>query len=429
MAKTRGCLSKLLLLVVIIGVAVAATPLLPLSPLKSQVEAKLSDTLGRRVTIDSLRLNLIGGPYLAITGMTAAEDEQFGDGVFLKANEVRAGLDVIHYLRARQIVINSITLKSPQLDLVKNHNGVWNWATLGQKRSPQSTASLLIWEALSPLSILSLAFEGNVSATTLRKLRIENASVRLVDRTESQPTGVLYNNIGLNASLAPYADERDRVGSQAKGDLIVQSEENGEADRFKATLPFDLKIVGSDVSTVSVSGSIGPGPIETKNVSIVTFAINGQVNSYRDAPLTGNGKLSAMDLVIKTVNLSERVASALKLDQIGDMSPGTSVASLEADFNISRGTVNTSGLNIQQLDGLGDATAPNGSFKIDSALTLNYAATVILSPEATSRVKSMSSTLELLVTILETNNRISVPINIIGDVRNPEVQVDVGRIF
>lgn len=428
MAKTGGCLSKLLLLIVIIGVAVVAVPLLPLSPLKSEVEARLSDTLGRRVTIDSLRLSLIGGPYLAITGMTAEEDSQFGDGVFLKANEVRAGLDVIRYLRTRQIVINSIILKSPQIDLVKNHNGVWNWTTIGQKPSPKSTASLLI-SALSPLSILSLISDGNVSATTLRRLRIESASVRLVDRTESQPTTVLYSNIGLNASLAPYADEKARAGSQAKGELIVQSEETGEADRFRATLPFDLTIVGSDVSTVSVSGSIGPGPIETRNISIGTFAINGQVNSNRDAPLTGNGQLSATNLIINTVNLSERVASALKLDQIGDMSPGTSVASLEADFKISRGTVNTSGLHVQQLDGLGDATAPDGSFKIDSALTLNYSATVILSPEATSRVKSMSSTLGLLVTILETNNRVSVPINISGDVRNPEVQVDVGRIF
>ena len=80
MAKTRGCLSKLLLLIVIIGVAVAAAPLVPLSPLKSEVEARLSDTLGRRVTIDSVRLRLIGGPYLAITGMTAEEDPQFEIG-------------------------------------------------------------------------------------------------------------------------------------------------------------------------------------------------------------------------------------------------------------------------------------------------------------------------------------------------------------
>jgi len=123
------------------------------------------------------------------------------------------------------------------------------------------------------------------------------------------------------------------------------------------------------------------------------------------------------------------VARALKVDQIGDMNPGTVVAVLETDFQISQGTVHTSGLRIQQLDGLGDATSPNGNFRIDSALILNYAATVVLTPEATSRVKSLSPALGLVVTILETNNRVSVPINVSGDVRNPEVQVDVSRIF
>jgi hypothetical protein len=429
MAKKRGCLSKLLLLIAIIAVVVAATPLLPLSPLKSEVEARLSDTLGRKVTIASLRLILIGGPDLAISGMTAAEDPQFGDGAFLRANEVHAHIDIFQYLQTRQIAIDSITLNSPQIDLIKNANGVWSWTTLGRNPSRQSISSLLIREVVSPLSIMTAAFEGNVSATSLRKLKIESASVRLVDRTESQSSGVLYKNISLNAALAPYADEKARAGTQAKGDLNVQSEEDGEADRLRAAFPFDLKIFGSDVAPVSVSGSIGPGPLETQNMSIGALTINGGINSNKDGPLTGDGRLSATDLVIHTLNLSERVSRALKLDQIGDMSPGTAVADLETDFNISRGTVNTTGLQVSQLDGLGDAMVPTGSFRIDSALTVNYAATVILSPEATSRVKSMSSTIGLLVTILETNNRISVPINIVGDVRNPEVQVDVSRIF
>ena len=133
MAKPRGCLSKLLLLILVIGAAAAAAPLVSLSPLKNAVELKLSETLGRRVTVDSVRLTLIGGPYLTLTGMTAHEDPLFGKGVFLKANEVRADLDVIQFLRTRRIAIDSITLKSPQIDLVKSHDGVWSWTTLGQR--------------------------------------------------------------------------------------------------------------------------------------------------------------------------------------------------------------------------------------------------------------------------------------------------------
>ena len=429
MTKQRGCFSKLLFLIVLIGAAIAALPLLPLSPLKHSVELKLSQTLGRRVTIDSVRLNLIGSPHLIISEMNAHEDPAFGDGAFLKANEVRAGFDLTEFLRSRRIVINSLTLKSPQIDLVKNRVGVWSWTTLGKQTSGEKTVSRLVSEAVSYSSFPSLQSGATLSASTFRQIKIEGASVKLRDFAGSEPSEVLYNNIVLDASLTPQTGGDSRYASQAKGNLVLQSEEDGKADRCKATLPFDLKIDRRDASTLAVSGSIGPGPIETKNISIGEFAINGEITSNQNAPLTGNGKMSANNLDIHTVNLSEKVALALKLDQIGDMSPGTTAASLETDFQISQGTVRTTGLRIQQLDQLGDATAPNGSFKIESALIVNYEATVVLSPEATSRVKSVSPALGLFVTILETNNRVSVPINVSGDVRNPEVQVDVSRIF
>ena len=70
MTNRRGCLSKLLLLIVLIGVAAALVPLLPISPLKSAVEQKLSNALGRKVAVESVRLSLITGPYLTLTGMT-----------------------------------------------------------------------------------------------------------------------------------------------------------------------------------------------------------------------------------------------------------------------------------------------------------------------------------------------------------------------
>ncbi|MFY9573045.1 MAG: hypothetical protein WAV20_16725, partial [Blastocatellia bacterium] len=139
--------------------------------------------------------------------------------------------------------------------------------------------------------------------------------------------------------------------------------------------------------------------------------------------------ISATDMFIRTINLSEQVARSLKVDQIGDMTEGTGISSLETDFQIVQGAFNTTALKIQQLDGLGDATSNSGSFQIEAALTVNYTANLNLTPEATSRVKSISPMLGMLVTILETSNRLSVPINIRGDVRKPEIQVDVNRIF
>jgi hypothetical protein len=245
--------------------------------------------------------------------------------------------------------------------------------------------------------------------------------------TETAQSETLYRNIGFNASLAPNSSGDAAAGTHAIGKLIVQSEDDGQADLLKANLPVDLQIDGG--TALSASGSIGPGPIETRNLTIGAVELKGEIRSERSTPLTGSGHISATEMFIRTINLSAEVAHALKVDQIGDMNPGTKVAELDTDFRLSGGTFNTSNLRIQELDGLGDATAQTGNFKIESALMVNYMATVTLSADATARVKSSSSMLGILVTVLENDNRISVPININGDVRKPEIQVDVSRIF
>lgn len=429
MARPRTRFLRLLIvLVLLILAAAAAAPLVQFAPLKTAAEVKLSEMLGRKVTVESARLNLLTGPSLTLTGMTSQEDPDFGNDVFLKAESVRADFDVAEYLRSRRLVIRAMTLRSPQINLIKNANGVWSWTTIGKQQSGRSAISSLvsgIAQAFFPLELLPA---GSLSSTTLKSISVENASVRLIDHTAPGLSETLYRNIVLNASLAPNSTGDSAGGTHAIGKLVVQSDEDGQADLLKATLPIDLQI-DAGATALSAGGSIGPGPLETKNLTIGAVEVKGEIRSERGTPLTGNGHISATEMFIRTINLSEQVARALKVDQIGDMSPGTKLASLDTDFQISKGAFNTTDLRMQELDGLGDAIAQTGSFKIEAALTVNYMATVTLSADATSRVKSSSPMLGIVVTVLETNNRLSVPININGDVRKPEIQVDVSRIF
>ncbi|HKY04240.1 MAG TPA: hypothetical protein VJQ56_05100, partial [Blastocatellia bacterium] len=93
MAKQRRWLLRLLLLIVVLIVAVVLlAPLVPLSPLKPAVESRLSSRLGRKVTVGSIYLTLVGGPYLTINRLAAKEDAAFGDGDFLLAERVRANV-------------------------------------------------------------------------------------------------------------------------------------------------------------------------------------------------------------------------------------------------------------------------------------------------------------------------------------------------
>jgi len=425
----RGFAGRLLLLIAIIAVVIVAIPFVPLSPLKRPVEQKLAAILGRKVSIGSARIGLVPKPHLIVSGLTVEEDSEFGGDVFLKAEKMQTGLDVIQYVSHRRIVIDSIALQAPEIHLVKNSSGAWNWTTLGQRNSQQSASLALASETISYGAAIWIPPGSQMRESMIREIKVIDASVNVKDHTEEGAPETVYKHVALEAWLTPKSNADSKVNTQARGTITFNSQENDQGDRLIARLPFDLKIDASGSVPLAVSGSVGPGPIETQNITIGALAIEGEILSSTNAAITGKGRMSIDHLDIRTINLSERVARALNVDQIGDMNPGTELANLETNFQISQGTVHTTGLQIQQLDGLGDASAQEGSFKVDSSLIVHYPATVVLSPEATSRVKSLNPALGLVVTILETNNRVSVPIDISGDVRNPSVQVDVSRIF
>jgi hypothetical protein len=428
MAKRRGRFLRLLIyLIILFVVAAAALSVLPLPPLKPVVESRLAGLLGRPVTVDSVRLSFFGAPSLTIIGLTVQEDAAFDDGVFLKAEQATAGLDVVQSLRSRQIVLGSLYFASPEVRLVKNVNGVWSWATLGKSAKNGSPPISKVPDDMHNSPVSNLLIVDAASVGEIRGIKIDNGSVRLVDKSTPQSES-LYRNVLLNATLA-RVEQGSEKRMKAAGELTVESKNDGEAEQLSTVMPFDLVLDRSSATGMTIKGSVGPGPLEARNVNIGSFSMNGEVHASKSAPMVGNGRIVASDMFLPTVNLGERVAGAFKIKEIGDMSPGTRIAGIETDFQIATGTITTDNLQIQQIDGLGDASAKRGDFKIESALTVNYVATILLSDHATRQVKASGPWLGMLTTIFETNNRLSVPLNINGDIRNPQVQIDITRIF
>ncbi|HXG94821.1 MAG TPA: AsmA family protein [Blastocatellia bacterium] len=436
MTTRRFSLKWLLVLVALLVIPVLIAPLVPLDFLKPAVESRLSTMLGRKVAVNSIRLSLWGGPYLTIGGMMAKESPDFGDDYFLKADQVRADFAVFQYLFHQEIAIDALEIKSPEFTLVKNREGVWSWTTIGEQ--PPDSQSAARATVLNNAETLHAAFAmlGNIlSSAQLRSIEIEDASVRLINLAGAQPSESLYKHIALRASLAPIAD---KTGSRATGELRADSTEDEAAEILKTTLPFDLNISREPLGLL-IDGSVGPGPFETRNFAAANFTVNCQLNAQRriDARPTepqqspsnihGTGHISCSGVILPRINISERVASRLSVNQIGDMNPGTSIGNLETDFQVEQGVYKTTGLRIQQLDGLGDAIADQGWFKTEPALLLNYNATIRLSDEATKQVKATSPVVGLIVELLENNNRLALALNIAGDVRSPQISVDVLR--
>ena len=116
---------------------------------------------------------------------------------------MRADFALTQYLVNRQVVINGITIKSPQFNFIKNANGAWSWTTLGQRAtaSARFDYSPAIESSQTLFRAARLFAEGE-SSKTFKNIQVENGSVKLIDKTGGQPES-LYKNIALLASVVP----------------------------------------------------------------------------------------------------------------------------------------------------------------------------------------------------------------------------------
>jgi uncharacterized protein involved in outer membrane biogenesis len=497
MAKAKHPLLRLFIFsLLLIAIPIIAAPFVPLASIKPEVESRLSTLLGRPVSVGSMRLSFLGGPYLYINQLTAKEDPTFGDGTFMQTNQLRANFSLLAYVLHKRVELDSVRLQSPDITFVKNPEGVWSWTTLGKPQTAQNAlqgSPMRIGTAL-----LFAVFWGSLGEPNREEITIEQATVRLQDKAAAQPTETLYRNVNLQVTIDRPADNN----SHATGQLKIHSDESDGAQLVHTEMPFDLTIDRSSSPAITAQGSLGPGAIESKNFAADNFKsalemrngsvmlkqmemnlydgslkgnlqlnlgterfdaegeaqnlnldtalasklqlpgqltghinsrfkLGGLLRSFQETVPTiiGDGHVSSSGLFIASVNLSQQVAQALKLDQIGDMNQGTQTGALESDFHIEQGVVRTSNLQIQQLDGLGDATANDGWFKVEATPSFNYAASILLSNEATAKVKNTSPLIGVAVSVLEVNHRVTVPVNLSGEVRNPQVTVDVQRLI
>jgi hypothetical protein len=424
MARRKGCLASLFFIAILIVAALLVMPVVPLGWLKPRVESRLSATLGRAVTVDSLRMTLLGRPHLTITGLTAKEDPAFGDGNFLKANEVRADFSLLDYVLHRQLIIHTISIHSPDFSFVKNPNGAWSWTTLGPKKLPANAPETNTAVALPQMMNDPLALLIAVAPSQLHHIDIDAANVRLVDKTGAQPPESLYKNVALTSDLDAGKD--NPLSEHTTGTLHVASNESDDAEPMTADMPFEFTITPSEDAGTRIKGNLGPGAFATKNFSATLFKIDGDFISAHGAGLSGSGHISGSAIQIANLNISRQVADAARVNEIGDMKPGTAISQLETDFNYAEDVVNTTNLKLVALDNLGDANAETGWFKMKPELTLNYEATITLSPEATAQLKTSANPLiPPAVALLAGNNGLSLPLQITGDVGHPQIQVDI----
>lgn len=97
---------------------------------KPKVESEMTSATGRKCEVGNLSLSLITGSVSA-DNISIADDPAFGKGPFVTAKSLKIGVELMPLIFSKELKVTGVTLEQPEINLISNAKGVWNFSTIG----------------------------------------------------------------------------------------------------------------------------------------------------------------------------------------------------------------------------------------------------------------------------------------------------------
>src|SRR5580704_7622039 len=238
-------------IVVLLFLIILALPFfINVNQFKPTLETKLGVAMGRKVGIGDIGLSIISGS-VTVKDVSVADDPAFSNSPFLTAKSLDVGVQMMPLIFSRQLNISSFTIQDPEITLLHNANGTWNYSTLGAAGSKSATSA----PAAAPAPPGGAAPTATAPGFSVAKLTIANGKI-IVGTVGSKEKPSAYSNVNLEASDLSYTTQ----------------------------FPFKLTATGPGNSDLKVEGKAGP--INQTDTSLTP--LNATVNvQHLDLATTG----------------------------------------------------------------------------------------------------------------------------------------------
>jgi AsmA protein len=263
------------IVVVVLIVLVVVTPfLIPVDKFRPTIEEKASQVLGREVKFGNLSLSLLSGS-LSAESLSVGDDPKFSPSPFLTAKSLKVGVEIFPLIFSKTLNVTGITIESPEVTLLHNPAGQWNYSSLGgaaAKSEPkQATQS-----SGSPADL-------SVQKFTLNDGRIIVGSTGSQKRSTYDHVNIVASNFSMTSKFPVTVTADLPAGGKFKLDGTA-----GPIDQQDASLtPLNAKLDISSLNLAStgfVDASAGLGGLVDLNANLSSQ--NGE------AETNGNIKIS-----------------------------------------------------------------------------------------------------------------------------------------
>src|SRR5713226_4833264 len=186
----------LIVVVVLVVFLLVAPFLIPVNEFRPTIEEKASAALGRKVQLGNISLSLISGS-LAAENLSIGDDPKFSSAPFLTAKSLNVGVEILPLIFSKTLNVTGVTIASPQVTLLRNAAGQWNYSSLGGSAA-KSQAKQAPAEKSSGTS--------NAEEVSVKKLTLSDGSI-IVGSTNSQRRST-YDHVNVTASNVSLTSKR-----------------------------------------------------------------------------------------------------------------------------------------------------------------------------------------------------------------------------
>ena len=215
----------IVVLVIVVAVGVLFATFNP-NDYRGTIQAKLEQQLDRKVAIGNMDLGLFP-PRFRVANLSVSDDPKFNSKLaFVQTQELSVSVKLLPLL-SKSVELDALTLERPSVELIKNAQGVWNFATIGQNTPAAAPSSGQQQFSLGKLEIN----DGQVAITDLQDHKprtvYDHINIKLTDFAPDAP-------FNLDASVHLPGSGSQEVSLQGKGGPL--SHANPASTPFKGTL-------------------------------------------------------------------------------------------------------------------------------------------------------------------------------------------------
>jgi AsmA protein len=191
-------IAALIVIVLLVAAVLIVPHLIAISRYHGQIQAQLQQRLGRPVSLGEMGLSLLP-PSFQVRNVVIAEDSRFSTGQpFVTAEKLAVSVKLWPLLR-KEVEIKSLQLQRPRVELVRDAQGTWNFASLGA--APAGAAQAPETRQPTPTP----ATKQPAEQFSLASLNIRDGQVAVTDEQKRHPRAV-YDHIDLD--LTDFAPDK-----------------------------------------------------------------------------------------------------------------------------------------------------------------------------------------------------------------------------